>query len=45
VKTHAATIRFWWTLHNLVVHPLLVLWPPVGVWLHTVTADRMEARP
>ena len=27
----------WW-VHNLVAHPLLVLWPRVGVWLH----DRTE---
>lgn len=27
----------WW-LHNLVAHPLLVLWPRVGVWLHDRTA-------
>lgn len=27
----------WWT-HNLVAHPLLVLCPPLGAWLHDRTA-------
>lgn len=26
----------WW-VHNLVAHPLLVLCPPVGLWLHERT--------
>ena len=26
----------WW-LHNLVAHPLLVLWPRLGNWLHDRT--------
>jgi hypothetical protein len=29
-------IRF--VLHNVVVHPLLVLCPPLGDWLHDRTA-------
>ena len=29
--------RRWW-VHNLVAHPLLVLCPPVGEWLHDRTA-------
>lgn len=27
-----------WVLHNLVAHPLLVLVPPLGRWLHERTA-------
>lgn len=27
-----------WTLHNLLAHPLLVLCPPLGRWLHDRTA-------
>jgi len=30
----------WW-LHNLIAHPLLVLWPRMGDRLHDWTADRM----
>ncbi len=37
--------RRWWALHNLVAHPLLVLCPPLGAWLHDETARRMIARP
>lgn len=29
-------------IHNLVAHPLLVLWPSVGEWLHELTADYMD---
>ena len=29
--------RAWW-VHNLVAHPLLVLCPPVGEWLHDRTS-------
>lgn len=36
--------RFWWTVHNLVAHPLLILWPRAGGWLHRVSAGRMGAR-
>lgn len=31
----------WWWVHNLVAHPLLVLWPRVGEQLHDWTARRM----
>lgn len=27
----------WW-VHNIVAHPLLVLCPPLGEWLHDRTA-------
>jgi len=30
-------VSHWW-LHNLVAHPLLVLCPPLGHWLHAKTA-------
>jgi hypothetical protein len=30
--------RHRWWVHNLVAHPLLVLCPPVGEWLHERTA-------
>lgn len=36
-------IRYWWyALHNLVAHPLLILCPPLGDILHRRTGDRME---
>jgi hypothetical protein len=28
----------WWRVHNLVAHPLLIVWPRLGVWLHDRTA-------
>lgn len=34
--------RFWWAAHNLLAHPLLVLFPLLGEWLHGYTATRME---
>ena len=30
----------WWITHNVIAHPLLVIWPRVGEWLH----DRTEPR-
>jgi len=33
--------RIWFAIHNLVAHPLLVLHPPSGEWLHVFTARRM----
>ena len=30
--------RVRWWVHNLVAHPLLVICPPVGRWLHDRTA-------
>jgi hypothetical protein len=36
--------RFWWTVHNLIAHPLLVCWPTAGRWLHTWSAERMGAQ-
>ncbi len=30
--------RCTWVLHNLVAHPLLVVCPPLGRWLHDATA-------
>ena len=33
--------RLWWVVHNLVAHPLLVLWPMQGERLHAWTAQRM----
>jgi hypothetical protein len=38
--THTAR-QFWFAVHNLVAHPLLVLWPRAGERLHDWTADRM----
>jgi hypothetical protein len=35
---------FWWSVHNLLAHPLLVLWPSAGQWLHTLSAERMGGR-
>lgn len=31
-----------WVVHNLVAHPLMVLWPKVGEWLHEFTASFMD---
>lgn len=30
----------WWWVHNLIAHPLLVLWPSLGERLHDWTAKR-----
>lgn len=27
-----------WIIHNVVAHPLLVICPPLGEWLHDRTA-------
>jgi hypothetical protein len=35
------TERFWFVVHNVVAHPLLVLLPPVGGRLHEFSANRM----
>lgn len=35
--------RGWWVVHNLVAHPMLVLCPRIGEWLHDYTAERMES--
>lgn len=29
-----------WFVHNVVAHPLLVLCPPLGRWLHDASAPR-----
>jgi hypothetical protein len=34
----ATMSRVRWWVHNLVAHPLLVLCPPLGEWLHDRTA-------
>jgi hypothetical protein len=31
--------RMLWWLHNLVAHPMLVLCPPLGEWLHDLTTE------
>lgn len=28
----------WWRVHNLVAHPLLIVWPRPAVWSHDRTA-------
>lgn len=35
--------RLCWIAHNCVAHPLMVLWPRLGAWLHGWTAERMGA--
>jgi hypothetical protein len=38
-------MRNWlkWVIHNCAAHPLLVLFPPVGLWVHDLTiVDRVE---
>lgn len=27
-----------WIVHNLIAHPMLILFPPLGEWLHDRTA-------
>jgi hypothetical protein len=27
----------WW-VHNLIAHPMLIICPPIGRWLHRITA-------
>lgn len=31
----------WW-VHNLVAHPLIILVPPLGLWLHAFTLERLR---
>ena len=38
VRAESRARRRRWRVHNLVAHPLLVLCPPVGEWLHDRTA-------
>jgi hypothetical protein len=40
-----ATARWW--VHNVIAHPLLVLFPPIGYWLHdrTTPDHETETRP
>jgi hypothetical protein len=33
--------RWWWIVHNVVAHPLLILWPRIGVRLHDWTGKKM----
>lgn len=33
----AVTSGWRWVIHNVVAHPLLVLWPRLGEWLHERT--------
>jgi hypothetical protein len=33
--------RVWWVMHNAVAHPLMVVWPRAGEWLHEWTGRRM----
>lgn len=37
VKLAAEWVRI---VHNVVAHPLLVICPPIGEWLHDLTAPR-----
>ena len=34
---HRSPLTARWVVHNLVAHPLLVLFPPLGEWLHDRT--------
>ena len=34
-----------WALHNLVAHPMLVLCPPIGEWLHEISEPAIAADP
>ena len=33
--------RFWWIAHNLIAHPLMVLWPRLGERVHAWTGRGM----
>ena len=35
-------MRLRWWAHNLIAHPMLVLCPPVGRWLHHITRPADE---
>jgi hypothetical protein len=35
-------MNLWWIIHNLIAHPLLVLYPKLGNKLHDYTANKME---
>jgi len=35
------TKRFWWAVHNVVAHPLMVVWPWLGEMVHDWTGKRM----
>lgn len=42
IRARARRRRHRWWAHNLIAHPLLVLCPPVGAWLHDRTAPEDE---
>jgi len=33
----------WWWIHNLIAHPLIILWPRMGHQLHQYSHERLEA--
>lgn len=35
--------KFWRAIHNLIAHPMLVVYRPLGEWLHEWTATKMYA--
>ena len=39
MTTHVKHV--WWVVHNAVAHPLMVVWPKAGEWLHGWTGRRM----
>ena len=42
-RSHTQYLHWW--AHNVIAHPLLVLWPSAGEWLHEYTARRMGRGP
>jgi hypothetical protein len=44
VSVAAPRGRLSWWIHNLVAHPLLVLWPRLGEWLHGLTEPAGDPR-
>jgi hypothetical protein len=37
--------KFWLAVHNLVAHPMLAIYRPLGEWLHEYTAKKMYEGP
>jgi hypothetical protein len=37
--------KFWLAIHNLIAHPMLTIYRPLGEWLHEYTAERMYKGP
>lgn len=34
--------RLHWVIHNVIAHPLLVICPPLGAWIHDNTTPEVD---